>query len=141
LLAAASNGTEPTLSTQGICDDAFIPIGRAVIEKTLIGSGLVTATGQEIQWKITVTASGGNIKDFEIKDTLPDQLEYVNYTVVTSNDTTVSLRGIVGQIITWKVMGTLLQNQHIEIILTTRVIILPEQGEDIINVACVRDNI
>ncbi len=141
MLAATLNGTEPPLSSQGICDNAFVPVGRAVVEKTPIGSGLVTATGQEIQWKITVTASGGNIKDFEIKDILPNQLEYADYSVLTANGTTISLQGVVGQVITWKVTGTLLQNQKVELLLTTRVVILPAPNENIINVACVWDNI
>jgi hypothetical protein len=35
-----------------------------------------------VKWKITVTTSGGIIKDFVIADTLPISLNYSGYTVV-----------------------------------------------------------
>jgi len=130
-------------NVQKDCKDAFVPIGRPVIVKTLISppSGGVSKVGELVKWKITVTASGGSIKDFEIKDILPSQLEYVNYSVLTSNGTTVSLQTIspsVPQTVTRKVMGTLPQNQSVVLELTTRVISLPPALAEIKNVACVQ---
>jgi len=59
-------------------------LGQAVIEKTLITTNPVIATGQEVKWKITVLASGGSIKDFQIKDTLPIELAHVTSKVLFS---------------------------------------------------------
>jgi hypothetical protein len=59
-------------------------LGQAVIEKTLITTNPVIATGQEVKWKITIIASGGSIKDFQIKDILPVELTHVTSKVLLS---------------------------------------------------------
>ncbi|MDR0282148.1 MAG: DUF11 domain-containing protein [Candidatus Peribacteria bacterium] len=115
-------------------------LGQPVIKKELISPTTVNYVGETVKWRITVTASGGSISGFEIKDTLPNQLEYMNYTVVTSNGTTVSLQTIAGPVITWKVVGTLQQNQSVVLELTTRVISLPTNITKLQNIACVRHN-
>jgi fimbrial isopeptide formation D2 family protein len=122
------------------CDDAFIPIGKLVIDKTLISppSGGVSQVGEEVTWKITVTASGGDVSNFEIKDYLPDQLAYDSYMAITvPNGISLSGPTILGQILTWKATGTLPQNQSIILEVTTKVKSLPSHIVSIKNVACV----
>ena len=69
-----------------ICDEEYI--GKPFIEKTLIGSGVVSYTGEIVNWNIIAKPNGGFIEDFQfienfkIVDGVPVQLEYVGYEVV-----------------------------------------------------------
>ena len=86
---------------------------------------------------MTVTASGGSINDFQIKDILPIELNYSTSSVMSvPSGVTVSMPpAISGQEVVWQVNGTLLQNQTVVIELITKIVSQPE--EDVKNVACV----
>ena len=90
-----------------ICNEE--PIGKPSIKKTLIGNGIVTQTGEYVQWLIEVQANGGDIIDFSIVDKLPPELEYSSYTV-KSKPSSITIKeptGIGTKRISWEVVGTL----------------------------------
>jgi fimbrial isopeptide formation D2 family protein len=120
------------------CQPINEPQGNGSIEKTLIGDGIVTKTGDIVTWKITVTASGGSIKDFEIKDKLPAELAYESYVPfkVPSGITVNPPTGTTTKIITWKVDGTLKEGETIELEVITKVVKMPVYNQKVENVAC-----
>ncbi|MDR2541050.1 MAG: isopeptide-forming domain-containing fimbrial protein [Candidatus Peribacteria bacterium] len=113
-----------------------------VITKVLVSPQYVTTTGEQVTWRITLTASGGNLNlaNHTIKEKLPAELEYVSYTVTTPNGVTVNAPTIAGNIITWALNGTLAQNNSIVINLATKVKQMPPAGNTVRNVACFAKN-
>ncbi|MDR0859563.1 MAG: DUF11 domain-containing protein [Candidatus Peribacteria bacterium] len=110
--------------------------------KVLVSPQYVTKTGETVNWKITLTASGGNLNlaNLTIKEKLPAELEYVSYTVTTPNGATVNTPTIAGNVVVWALNGTLSQNSSIVINLVTKVRQMPPAGNTVRNVACLAKN-
>jgi len=110
--------------------------GQAVITKSVVNSGVVH-TGDTVEWDIIVTASGGNIQNFTITDTLIENLSYVSWTNLTPSLIPTSAIQFTqnGQDLGWQVNATLNSGNQLKIRLKTTVVILPPS--QLTNVACV----
>jgi uncharacterized repeat protein (TIGR01451 family)/fimbrial isopeptide formation D2 family protein len=120
------------------CDSA----GTPSIEKTLIGSGIITHTGETVEWKITVKANSGQISNFKIKDTLPEELAYSGWSVTAPKSVNIgNPTGTGGKTITRNVSGTLAENETIILQITTKVVKMPKPNTTVKNIAClIKDN-
>jgi fimbrial isopeptide formation D2 family protein len=113
--------------------------GTGTIDKTLISPQYVTKIGEQVTWKIVVTARNGAISNFTITDKLPAELElapFPYYTVLVSNGVTVNTPTVNGNTITWTTSGSLAKDKTIEIELRTKVKSMPK--DTVRNVACLK---
>jgi uncharacterized repeat protein (TIGR01451 family)/fimbrial isopeptide formation D2 family protein len=133
------------VSKTEICDKEYI--GKPFIEKTLIGDGIVSHTGDILEWNIIAKPNGGFIENFQfvenfvIVDGIPVQLEYLTSQVVHApSGVSVSTPAIssvsTGTLVTWNVNGRVSGDEYVHIKVTTKVVIMPKPGEVIKNLAC-----
>jgi hypothetical protein len=142
-MTVSNASASKTCTTNLTIRDCTTPsTGSLHIEKSLISPAQVTATGQEVKWKIVVTATGAAVQDFEIRDTLPKELSYSGYTVAVPTGVVITALTPIttsGEtLITRKATGTLLPGEKIEITLISTVMIMPNPSAK--NVVCVRDD-
>ena len=138
------------------CDGVWDPVacsatkrkqGTPDIEKTLKDKIPVSHTWQKLDWEVKVTAKGWDITDFEIKDVMPKELEYLSWsysgqkpnwiTVTKEERTETSWDNIVHY---WSVDWTLEEWKTLTIIVNTKVVKMPASWDNIINIACVIDD-
>ena len=111
-----------------ICDEEIVP--SLEIKKSPITTQ-VSELGQEVDWKIEVTAHNQPVTDFEIKDILPEALTYDESVSISPNTLNITKEG--DKNLTFKVKGTLAKESTATITIKTKV---NQAFSEIKNVAC-----
>ena len=113
--------------------------GELEVIKTLISKDkYVIHTWQELEWSITVRAKKWDVKMESIKDKLPEELKYKEYTRerIPTWITVYEPTWTGGKEITWKTTWTLNSWDYIELHVVTTVIKMPQKT--VKNVACAK---
>ncbi len=114
------------------------------VEKKIIepADGIITKTWEQVVWEIKVTAEWWDVKMEYIKDTLPVELQYEDYTRehipegITVEKPVENWREI-----RWETTWTLKSWDYIKLHLLTRVIKMPEpRNKKVVNIACAKPN-
>ena len=121
---------------------------KAKIEKTLKDKVPVEKVWQTLKWTVNVTAIWWDVTDFEVRDLLPEALDYVDYKVVSNPDNlqltwpTWPVKSWSNNVYTWDVKWTLKSwDGHVLTLeIETKVNKMPKADDDYRNIACVVDD-